>query len=218
MLTFEYKKLLNGTNKTLDKTNSLFAKLQQAVANDDEQKACDLSLDYERTVEKLVAQSRDVVLYNGNSYAQAVMCAINKYAPVDISYTKEGWLLVSIPALLPKKEKGNSQYIREIVRDALYKYCRQNDVDKFDKCVLVFEHVYDYKIPKRQWRDHDNIEVNTVSDMIALFLLRDDSAYICSHFYYSKAGKQNRTNIYVVPDTDFAKWCEQKEVFNDTSK
>ena len=54
--------------------------------------------------------------------------------------------------------------------------------------------------------------------MIALFFLRDDSAYICSHFYYSKAGEQNRTNVYVVPDTDFVKWCEQKEVFNDTSK
>ena len=52
MLTFEYKKLLNGTNKTLDKTNSLFAKLQQAVANDDEQKACDLSLDYETVMRK----------------------------------------------------------------------------------------------------------------------------------------------------------------------
>ena len=38
MLNFEYEKLLNGTNKTLDKANNLFAKLQQAVANNDEQK------------------------------------------------------------------------------------------------------------------------------------------------------------------------------------
>ena len=44
MLNFEYEKLLNGTNKTLDKANSLFAKLQQSVAKDDEQKISDLSL------------------------------------------------------------------------------------------------------------------------------------------------------------------------------
>lgn len=37
--------------------------------------------------------------------------------------------------------------------------------------VLIFRHVYNQNRPERAWRDHDNIEVNIVADVIALYLL-----------------------------------------------
>ena len=211
-----YLEIINKNNRTLNKANEIMGDIQQAVAYNDENSVYDLSLDYERTVERLVPPSRDLVICQGRKGSeQAVKQAIQDNAPVEINFTKEGWFVLSIPALLPRKEKGNAQYIREIVHDALSEYCKDKNIQRFGKCILIYEHIYDHRIPKREWRDHDNIEINTVTDMIALFVLRDDSSYVCSHVYVSKAGEQNRTNIYVIPETDFDSWRKERRIWYD---
>ena len=211
-----YLDIIKKNNRTLNKTNEIMSDIQQAVAYNDENSVYDLSLDYERTVERLVPLSRDLVICQGRKGSeQVVKQAIQENAPVEINFTKEGWLVLSIPALLPRKEKGNAQYIREIVHDALSEYCKDKNIQRFGKCILIYEHIYDHRIPKREWRDHDNIEINTVTDMIALFVLRDDSSYVCSHVYVSKAGEQNRTNIYVIPETDFDSWRKERRIWYD---
>lgn len=216
MLENTYINLINKNIRTLNKANEIMGDIQQAVAYNDESRVYDLSLDYERTVERLVPLSRDLVICQGRKeLEQAVKQAIQDNAPVKINFTKEGWFVLSIPALLPRKEKGNAQYIREIVHDALSEYCKDKNIQRFGKCILIYEHIYDHRIPKREWRDHDNIEINTVTDMIALFILRDDSPYVCSHVYVSKAGEQNRTNIYVVPETDFDTWRKERRLWYD---
>lgn len=213
------KKIIDSNNVTLDKLNKKIELIQQAETNNNEKEFGKLSLEYAVLAEELVSKARDLAIYTGEEKSiQVIQTAIKANSPVDIYFTEEGWLVISIPALLPKRNKGNPQYIREIVQDALKTFFDGRDYKKIEKCIFIYEHIYDEHRPKRQWRDHDNIEVNTVSDMIALFFLRDDSASICSHFYCSKAGEQNRTNVYVIPDTDFVKWCEQKEIFNDTSE
>ena len=108
--------------------------IQQAVAYNDENSVYDLSLDYERTVERLVPLSRDLVICQGRKGSeQAVKQAIQDNVPVEINFTKEGWFVLSIPALLPRKEKGNAQYIREIVHDALSEYCKDKNMFFLDK-------------------------------------------------------------------------------------
>ena len=211
-----YLDIIKKNNRTLNKANAIMSDIQQAVAYNDENSVYDLSLEYERTVERLVPLSRDLVICQGGKGSeQAVKQAIQDNAPVEINFTKEGWFVLSIPALLPRKEKGNAQYIREIVHDALSEYCKDKNIQRFGKCILIYEHIYDHRIPKREWRDHDNIEINTVTDMIALFILHDDSPYVCSHVYVSKAGKQNRTNIYVIPETDFDAWRKERRIWYD---
>ena len=40
--------------------------------------------------------------------------------------------------------------------------------------MLVYRHVYDKDYPERNMRDHDNIEINQVTDIVALFTMVDD--------------------------------------------
>ena len=48
---------------------------------------------------------------------------------------------------------------------------------------MIFRHVYDRNRPEREYRDHDNIELNTVVDAIAMFFLVDDTPLECRHYY-----------------------------------
>ena len=82
---------------------------------------------------------------------------------------------------------------------------------KYEDAVLIYRHVYIEEYPERQKRDHDNIEVNMVSDIIALYVLRDDGPEICSHFYCSAMGDKERTEVYVVPQNEFSRWLEREK-------
>ena len=88
--------------------------------------------------------------------------------PIEIGFTKESWLYLSMPILLPRKEKSSRNYIRDMIYPSLekafikipYRVC-------YEDCVLIFRHVYDRKRPERYYRDHDNIELNSVVDAVA---------------------------------------------------
>ena len=53
----------------------------------------------------------------------------------------------------------------------------------YSDCVLIFRHIYDRNRPERSYRDHDNIELNMVVDIVALYLPPDDAPPRCAHYY-----------------------------------
>ena len=127
--------------------------------------------------------------------------------PVEMGFTEEGWFLARIPMLLPKKDGGNVDHLRTMLYPAFRRYFNERPVDeKFSKCVLIYRHVYDREQSERQYRDHDNIELNFVTDTVALYVMEDDAPLKCEHFHCSVAGSEERTEVYVVPQTDFMKW------------
>ena len=126
---------------------------------------------------------------------------------VEMGFTEEGWFLARIPMLLPKKDGGNVDHLRTMLYPAFRRYFNERPVDeKFSKCVLIYRHVYDRERSERQYRDHDNIELNFVTDTVALYVMEDDAPLKCEHFYCSAAGSEERTEVYVLPQTDFMKW------------
>lgn len=80
---------------------------------------------------------------------------------------------------------------------------------------MIFRHVYDRQRPERLKRDHDNIEVNKVADIVAMYVLPDDKPKICSHYYCSAAASEDRTEVYVVPKYDFPMWFVEEKAMPD---
>lgn len=80
---------------------------------------------------------------------------------------------------------------------------------------MIFRHVYEKGRPERRYRDHDNIEVNMVSDTVAMYVLTDDAPPCCDHFYCSAASTQERTEVYVVPVRDFPQWLVLEPLIPD---
>ena len=81
---------------------------------------------------------------------------------------------------------------------------------KLDEAAIVFRHVYSEDRPERRARDHDNIETNTVSDIVAMFTLVDDSPKHCSHLYISALGNEERTEIYIVPKDELCDFLKHE--------
>lgn len=166
--------------------------------------------------EQLALLARVLPAYTGNPQAAAVSEQLMlDTVPVKIGFTSQGWFGVSIPALLPKKSKGSPDYIRSLLYPAMRRFFHGKEPIRYPNCVLIFRHVYDRSRPERECRDHDNIELNMVADIIALYVMMDDSALRCDHYYCSAAGGGNRTEVYVVHRSEFKDWLAMEKSFPD---
>ena len=125
---------------------------------------------------------------------------------MDIGFTQEGWFCLRMPFLLPKKETGSAAYVRSLVYPALRRFFQRIPPPRYSPCVLIFRHVYARARPERRFRDHDNIETNMAADCVALYVMEDDNPAACSKYECSAKGDRERTEIYVVPETEFPQW------------
>ena len=204
----------NSFIKVLDKVELAKRSLEAQMAyvrrfyqDADLQAAYDAALQLEEISEKLVLFTRRLPAYTGSPVAEAaVENCMAESIPVEIGFTVEGWFAIRIPALLPKKASGSADYVRSFLYPAMRRFFQAQPPVRYRDCVLVYRHVYSRDRPERRYRDHDNIEVNMVSDIVALYVMPDDSPKVCSHYYCSVSGADDRTEVYVVPKEDFPLW------------
>lgn len=169
--------------------------------------AYELALKAAGTSEQLTLITRTLPAYTGSPHARHdIAQIISDSIPVDIGFTIEGWFCLRIPALLPKKSEGSASYIRSYLYPVMEHFFSYIQPIRYTDSVLIFRHIYDERRPEKQYRDHDNIELNMVTDIVALYVLPDDAPMKCCHFYCSASGRRDCTEVYVVPKKDFPQW------------
>ena len=127
-----------------------------------------------------------------------------------LSYIEEDVFYVKLPFLLPKKNGGNPIYVRSSLQVALEEFFREDRPVKIDEpATIIFRHNYDYNTPEKEYRDHDNIEINVVVDLLALYILIDDAPLRLRHYYLSVPSSENATEIYVLPNRKFVDYATQ---------
>ena len=172
-----------------------------------------------RISESVTLKTRALPAHTGHPQADAmVQNAIEEAVPVEMGFTEKGWFSLRMPILLPRKEKSSRSYLRGMLYPALEKFTQGKPQIRYRNCVLIFRHVYDKNRPEREYRDHDNIELNTVVDAIAMFFLVDDTPFECRHYYCSAAGENERTEVYIVPREDFESWLAMENSPNKLRK
>jgi len=124
-----------------------------------------------------------------------------------VKSTEEGWLLISLPAMLPRRGgKDRARFLDEPLRAADRRYCQDRALPKFQTCVLVYEHIYDAAYPRRRVTDHDNLELKHCQDVLEAAFLANDTASLCSVFQCSHPGEEVGTRIWILTPEQFEIW------------
>jgi hypothetical protein len=166
--------------------------------------------------EKLTILCRELPAYSGHPRARKMIDeATSKSFPVEIGFTAEGWFCLRIPLLLPKKSKGSPAYISDPLYPIMKNFWRGKNPIRYPDNVTVFRHVYSRERPEREYRDHDNTELSIVLNIVALYVMVDDSPMRCRHYYCSAPGSVERTEVYVVPRSEFFRFLAQEENIPD---
>ena len=169
------------------------------------------ALSIQVNAEKLCLKARLLPLRSGHPMAmEMVKDNISSAVNISIYPVFRNWMKITIPALLPKKETGGVEYIRDSLNEALNKYFKNKEKNIYSEpVILIFNHIYSKWYNGRRFRDHDNIEINAVADLITLNFLSDDNPTNCQHFQYTTEGEEDSTVIYLVPYSDFSFWVNK---------
>ena len=202
-------------DRAIKETEKLLKQLN-AVKADHEEKQIEAALEKTvtaaRIAESVALKTRALPAYTGHPQAEAMIQEVlSETIPVEIGFTEEGWFCLRMPILLPRKEKSSRSYLRGFLYLALERFTYGKPKIRYRNCVLIFRHVYDKNRPEREYRDHDNIELNTVVDAIAMFFLVDDTPLECRHYYCSADGETEMTEVYIVPRADFESWLSTEK-------
>ena len=206
-----FQKVLGRVEKKAVKLWDQIRLVKDSCQGHQMQVAYEQAMRLEETAERLVLLTRALPAYTGSGMAKGdVESSMKRCIPVDMGFTAEGWFRLCILALLPKKAGGSADYIRSFLYPAMKEYFQEKEPVRFKDCVLVYRHVYDRERPERRMRDHDNIETNMVSDIVAMYVMPDDAPSVCSHYECSVMGEDDHTEVFVVPRMDFPQWLLQE--------
>ena len=113
---------------------------------------------------------------------------------------RNGVFCIRMP-VLPLKERCRSDcsYVAIPLLYALKKYGITHEIPRFDNAIVTVRHNYPNNLPVRYLRDHDNIEVKKVLDVIALYFLEDDNMAHCDLYYTAKPSDSYFTEIFIAP-------------------
>lgn len=207
-----FQKALDKIDAKIQELHEQAFSVRRSYQDGNIKQAYESALRLEEVSEKTVLLTRALPAYTGNPKARLETENLIKLSiPIEIGFTKEGWFSLRIPALLPKKDAGSADYIRSSLYLAMREFFLDSQPVRYNDCVLIYRHIYARDRPERKKRDHDNIEVNMVSDIVAMYVLPDDGPSVCSHYYCSAQGQSDRTEVYVVPQCGFTEWLENEK-------
>lgn len=204
----QFAKDVNSANKLLSSAQKTLSKVNSYIEDNDKENAVKEIFKYEVITEKIVNNARLIPTATGIPKIQnKVNDLIISETKTEVGYMENGWFKIRIPSLLPKKEKGNPSYIRATLDVAMREYFSKNLRKRFEEnVVFIVKHNYSEERSEREYRDHDNIELNAVMDTVALYVLIDDAPLKCKHYYCSSVDKTDSTEVFIVPDKDFIEW------------
>ena len=199
-------------DSTIRETEKLLKQLRTIGESRALENALKLSVTAAKISEGVALKIRALPAHTGHPQAERmVQEAISESVPVDIRLTEEGWFYLRMPILLPRKEKSSRTYLRGFLYPALAAFARERPPIRYRDCVMIFRHAYGRNQPEREYRDHDNIELNTVVDAVAMFFLVDDTPFECRHYYCSIVGDEESTEVFIVPRNEFGIWLSQEK-------
>lgn len=200
------KKFIN-LQKALERISYLLYRARQLDVTDFKE-YCELTYEAAHGSEKMACAVRDLVV--NTTFCDKNLFMADIVQTLGITITKEEyWYQIIIPALLPKKHDSHScAYIVDPLRHAMEQFTRENKPERLRESVVCFRHIYQDSMPERAVRDHDNIEVKKVLDVIADKLLTDDNGYLCSNLYTSAKGDKNSTEVYIMHPQYISEWLQ----------
>ena len=134
-----------------------------------------LSLDGAHQAEALACKMRHLIYRGGQLSRQEYLAGALPSTEVRFSFTRDSALLI-LPPLLPDRRSAKSrEYLSGLVYAALAEASFADTLPQFDRCVLCIVHCLAPRSGGRAAPDYDNIELKTVQDLLALYLLVDDS-------------------------------------------
>lgn len=123
-----------------------------------------------------------------------------------------GVLQITLPCLLPKKkQRHSSEFLIDPLYFTLSQYADKHMLPMYKHCVVCFSHIYNEDLPSNRIRDYDNLEMKQLLDVLAAFIMEDDTGILVDAYNTTEIGETDCTCISIMDKTRFPRWLEEHE-------
>ncbi|MDR0917246.1 MAG: DUF6100 family protein [Oscillospiraceae bacterium] len=123
-----------------------------------------------------------------------------------------GVMEITLPGLLPKrKQRHSTEFLLDPFYFALSQYAETHEFPKYCHCVVCFSHIYGKDLPTRRVRDYDNLELKQILDVIATFIMVDDTGLLVDAYNTTELGDADCTRVSVMDKNSFPGWLKERE-------
>lgn len=169
-----------------------------------------LSTDAALRCERIACRLRHLIYTSTGIKKEEYLTSAAVIQGIEVSY-EDDVLSITLPCLLPKRQKRqSSEFLIDPIHAALSQYAKSNPMPQFHHCVVCFSHVYCQEQPERWVRDYDNLELKQLLDVVASFIMVDDSGLLCDAYNTTELGETDCTHIFVMPQGRFPEWLKQR--------
>lgn len=199
-------------NGILEKLPKEFNNAKNALVENNYSKYANIFVNATLKLEKATLKARSVgnIIFKQNNMPLEYNKMVKRIAEdvhkievnVDGNITK-----ITLPNTLPHYKNNFKSVLVEPLNFKLKNYQKYvGKFPKYSKAIFVVMNVVSENKSKKSIRDNDNYDYKQIINQVAYWLLNDDGYDYCSMFNCTKIGDEDRTEIYVIPDSEFASW------------
>ena len=167
-----------------------------------------LSTDLAIRMEDIACKFRHIIYSTGFVKKAVLMCNAAEAHGIHIE-TEADLIQVTMPSVMPKRKYRNNEFLTEPLHYALNEYTARNPLRKFKECVVCFSHIHSWELGRRYVRDFDNFELKRILDIIAVYVMEDDSGLLCDAYSTSEFGEKDCTVITIMTNESFPAWLKE---------
>lgn len=170
-----------------------------------------LSTDAALRAERIACRLRHLIYASTSVKKPEYLASASTVLEVAAHY-EDGIMEITLPSLLPKRKQHQAgEFLLDPVQAALSQYAQNHPLPRFQHCVVCFSHIYCRNLPDRRVRDYDNVELKQLLDVIASFIMVDDSGLWCDAYNTTELGDTDCTRISVMDNERFHSWLEKRQ-------
>ena len=171
-----------------------------------------LSTDAALRAEKIACGLRHLIYSTTNIKKADYLGMACDFQGIELRY-QEQILEVTLPSLLPKRRNRKSvEFLLDPLHFFLSRYAGQNPLPKFRECVVCFSHIYSRDLPAGRIHDYDNLELKQILDVLASYIMVDDTGLLCDAYNTPEFGETDCTRIFVMEKNRFPSWLAEREM------
>jgi len=123
---------------------------------------------------------------------------------------------ITLPGLMPKRRSRQGiEYIFDPLVFTLEQFTKTHTVKRFPHTTVCFVLVYDRNLPERRIRDYDNLELKSILDAAAMFLMDSDAGLWCDTYHTTELGERDCMRMFLMDTSRYPQWyAERKAALN----
>lgn len=202
---------LNNIKNELQHLLSCVSELSEIRIQDDPEYYNLMSKSAALKAESITCQLRNLIFSSSGILRHDYLVDAAEVHNIDVEF--DGRILsIKIPRLLPKKKARHSDlFLIDPIHAAIEFYCQEEEIPKYEECVVCIVHVYDRTLPQWCILDYDNLQQKHIIDAIAAHVLVDDSALLCDAYSTTELGDTTCTYVYIMEKECFPAWLKERE-------